>query len=446
MEKVRQVLAEEAVAPARLQPAVPRDLETICLKCLEKDPTRRYARADLLADDLRRVQEGRPILARPVGRLERAWRWARRNPRVAGLLSALVLVFLLGFLGILWQWRKAEALKVVAQQQRDEARHSLRELTSLVHFIDNDQLYYLNYVKLRKEAWEALATQAQEFLEQHADDRERAVDVARAHYRLAYFRQRSAGPAPALPHARRALELQKALVDRSPTAVPLQRDLAAVYLLVGFLLHADKHSDEALAYLRPCLELRRQILAADPNNLDFHSELAGSLNNLGLALNMLGKAGPPALLEEAAALQREAIEHSETACAKSPGVARYKLLLSHHHFNLAVVYCDLQRPAAAAEAVARCQELWPRDPEQSLRAARILSRATECKGKEALSPAERAQFLSQAVAAMRRAVDCGFDNHALLVGVGRDLRAVKDLPEFRALAAQVEQRAKIAQK
>src|SRR5205807_9196614 len=103
-------LAEEPVAPARVQPAGPRDLQTICLKWLEKGPNRRYARADLLADDFRRVQEGRPILARPVGRLERAWRWARRNPRVAGLLSALVLVFLLGFLGILWQWRNAESL------------------------------------------------------------------------------------------------------------------------------------------------------------------------------------------------------------------------------------------------------------------------------------------------------------------------------------------------
>jgi len=79
-----------------------------------------------LADDLLRFREGRPIVARPVGRWERCWRWARRNPRVAGLLSALVLVFLVGFLGILWQWRKAESLKLVAQQQRDEARRSLR--------------------------------------------------------------------------------------------------------------------------------------------------------------------------------------------------------------------------------------------------------------------------------------------------------------------------------
>src|SRR5437763_1019363 len=83
------------------------------------------------------------------------------------------------------------------------------------------------------------------------------------------------GRASALPHARRALELHKALVERCPDAVPLERDLAAVYLLVGWLLHTDNRSDEALAYLRPCLELRRRILATDSNNVDFHSELAG---------------------------------------------------------------------------------------------------------------------------------------------------------------------------
>src|SRR5262249_7008396 len=75
-----QVLTEEPVPPPRLLPGCPRDLETVCLKCLQKDPRQRYAGAAELAEDLRRFQAGEPIAARPVGTLERGWRWCRRNP------------------------------------------------------------------------------------------------------------------------------------------------------------------------------------------------------------------------------------------------------------------------------------------------------------------------------------------------------------------------------
>jgi serine/threonine protein kinase len=91
LDTMDQVLKDEPVPPRRLQPQLPRDLETICLKCLEKDPRKRYASALDLADDLARFRAGASIRARPMGPLERVGRWCRRNPVPAGLLLAVTL-------------------------------------------------------------------------------------------------------------------------------------------------------------------------------------------------------------------------------------------------------------------------------------------------------------------------------------------------------------------
>lgn len=91
METVLQLFQTEPVAPSKLQPKIPRQLETICLKCLQKDPRRRYASAEELADDLQRFLEGETILAKPPTPAEQMWKWARRRPALAMMSACLVL-------------------------------------------------------------------------------------------------------------------------------------------------------------------------------------------------------------------------------------------------------------------------------------------------------------------------------------------------------------------
>jgi len=117
---LRQVMETEPVAPRLLNASIARDLETICLKCLEKDQQRRYVTAQAVADELGRFLEKKPILARPVGPAGKIGRWCRRQPVRAGLIAALLAVTLLGGAGILWQWRQtAAALQRVERAERD---------------------------------------------------------------------------------------------------------------------------------------------------------------------------------------------------------------------------------------------------------------------------------------------------------------------------------------
>jgi WD40 repeat protein/serine/threonine protein kinase/Flp pilus assembly protein TadD len=119
---VLRVRHDDPVPPRRLQPTVPPDLETICLKCLRKEPRRRYASAEALADDLDRFLAGKPIQARPLSPLGRAAKWARRRPMVAALWALVAVLAAGGFIGILTQWLRAESLLTAAQNASRDAQ------------------------------------------------------------------------------------------------------------------------------------------------------------------------------------------------------------------------------------------------------------------------------------------------------------------------------------
>lgn len=121
----RQVQEAEPVAVRRLNPTVPADLETICLKCLEKDPGQRYVTAEALAEDLRRFLRSEPILARPPGPAGRIARWCRRKPALATAVAALAGVAVLGTAAVLSQWRRAEANAAAEKVQRELAQKRL---------------------------------------------------------------------------------------------------------------------------------------------------------------------------------------------------------------------------------------------------------------------------------------------------------------------------------
>jgi eukaryotic-like serine/threonine-protein kinase len=121
LETLEQVRSQEPLSPRKLQPKVPADLETICLRCLHKEPQRRYTSAGALADDLDRYLEGRPIQARPVSAIERLAKWVRRRPGMAALTAALILAGIGLATGTLWFTIHLQAALSETREQRDKA-------------------------------------------------------------------------------------------------------------------------------------------------------------------------------------------------------------------------------------------------------------------------------------------------------------------------------------
>lgn len=175
---IQQIVFDQPPSPRRFRADVPRELETICLKCLEKDPKRRYATAAALAEDLERFDRGEPIKARPVGPIERAWRWCRRNRTVALLAAAVLLSLTVGGSTATYfalHMRAALKVAVAATEQAEHGRElavrsayntQIERAAALVGFSPHEALGFLQDAercppRLRDFTWRYLTDLAQ---------------------------------------------------------------------------------------------------------------------------------------------------------------------------------------------------------------------------------------------------------------------------------------------
>jgi tetratricopeptide (TPR) repeat protein/tRNA A-37 threonylcarbamoyl transferase component Bud32 len=314
LETLEQVWHHEPVPPSQLQPKVQRDLETICLKCLQKQPEQRYASALALADDLGRFQRGEPIQARAVGALERGWRWCRRNPAVASLGGAVFLVLLAGLVvssvfALEAQYRAeqetqarkdadAQALLAQANEKRAvaaklEAEQDRAIAKAVNDFVQQDLLLQADSAEQASRGYEQQPNlTVKEALQRAAErihDRFQGQPLVEAAIRAAIGNAYlGIGEASlAVPHLQRALALRKAMLssDHPDTLLTMNR-LGEAHFGAGRLMDALALFEEAVK------RFQASVGAEDPRTLD-------SMANLAVAYRAAGRLADALLLFEA---------------------------------------------------------------------------------------------------------------------------------------------------
>ena len=318
IETLKLVVSNDVVPPCRLRPDVPRDIETICLKCLEKHPSRRYANALAMADDLRRYLDGRTILARRTGAAERAWRWCLRNPGLAGAslaAAALLVALVVGAVTAAMVYRKqrdqiADDLvrigrsEAAARDERDRAvaaenssNRSRAEMRSVMEFVQNKVLAAARpkdqegglgrEVSLRTALEVAESSIEKSFKDQPAVEASIRTSLGETYYYLGE-------PEQALRQTERAVALRRQhLGPDHPDTLNASDNLAHYYMDVGRV-------DEAIALLADSLGRRRASLGPD------HPATITSKNDLAVVYQAAGRVREALPLYEEALQQRRA--------------------------------------------------------------------------------------------------------------------------------------------
>lgn len=343
------VRSADPVGPRLLNPVIPRDLETVCLKCLRKEPGQRYPTAAELAADLGRFLDGRPVVARPVGRAEKAWKLARRNPREAALFAALtaVIVLALGTTTYLWRQahdreREANVQRTRAEQSEADARTALDAAKQAqVRAAVGEQLARTEATRAQSaaeflgglfEASDPLQMSAaasaiprlrgeklgpHELLLRGAEQLDKRSDLSPdARATLAYRIGNSFLTIGDFPNARKYLGDAQARLEK--LLPPDHADLADVYHARGWMDHILGNYDEAEALFRRAAAIQEKLDQTDPRNVLL---LTVTQMKLGILLAEKGDSGPAAAMVEQARVRRAELAKADPKYNRALGEA-----------------------------------------------------------------------------------------------------------------------------
>jgi serine/threonine protein kinase len=384
LDTLLQVRGEELVPPRRLVPSLPRDLDTVCRKCLHKEPRRRYPSAAALADDLHRFQAGQRVQARPPGIWERGARWARRRPAVAALLGVSAAALL--SLAALGAWHHAElrryAAEVSAQRQtademrglaeaklaevgrqkaeaekqwrRAEANHrrALAGVERVLTWVgDEGPADDPRLERVRRKLLEDALEFYQDILKEFGADAGLRWERAMTHYRIATVQKQLGRHADAARSYDAAIPAFQALAAEFPRRPDYRLSLAGCYTNLGNLVHHTARHAEALPAARRGAEVL-QALAETTPGAKYRWALAGSLHNLGVFLADERRAG------EAEQAFRRALALRERLAEAHPGDAASRLDVARTHHNLGRVLDLAGRQREAEQAFRRALTLY----------------------------------------------------------------------------------------
>jgi serine/threonine protein kinase len=361
----------EPVPPRRLQPTVPRDLETICLKCLRKEAVRRYATAQDLADDLRRFRAGEPVRARPVGTGERVIVWCRRNPGVAVLLAALVLVFLAGSSGVLWQWKRARANATEAQQnavafrrERDTARSEkaraerhlriVRNRVDRLNRLGSDLLLRPGLYRTGQAVLEEALAFYQELLPNEGNDPKVRREAAQLFRQVAEIHHTLDQAAKAAEAWGRQASLLTSLLEEEPASKALRMDLAHSHRWRGNALRDLGKAREAREAYDQAAWLLEALLRESPDEPRCQLALANTLlNTTGLLSNW-------AQADELEPLYRRIVELDRAAVHTAPDNPAFNAELALALGDQGMFFLEAGQAAQAEAAVRQAVQIHER--------------------------------------------------------------------------------------